>query len=216
MKVQGDTLVPAMPALKGPTEQAYTLALSRKTPERVFIGHGNGVASMRWDGQKWVDEGRLPNTVFEARSIAEDAAGDVWVGGSEQRIQRIKVAATGMGASKAETLSAREGVPSGEARVTYAADSIFIEARRNKDMFRWNEAAHKFVVDDRFALPVDAPDASFTLHQDDQGYIWSETYSSDSSRFGRFARQADGSWSLDEDPYRLLTRSFQNYAFTGS
>ena len=85
MKVQGDTLVPAMPALKGPTEQTYTLPSPRKTPERVFIGHGDGVASMRWDGQKWIDEGRLPKTVFEARSFAEDAAGDLWVGGSDNR-----------------------------------------------------------------------------------------------------------------------------------
>jgi signal transduction histidine kinase/CheY-like chemotaxis protein len=214
MKVQGNSLVPAMPGLQGPTQQTYTLSVSRKTPERVFIGHGDGIASMRWDGQKWIDEGRLPNTVFEARSIAEDAAGDLWVGGSEQQVLRIKVAATGMGASKAETLSAREGVPPGAAGVSYAADSVFISPRRNKNMLRWNEAAHKFVVDDRFALPLDAPDASFSLHQDDQGYIWSLAHSSDSSRFGRFARQSDGSWRLDEDTYRLLTRSYQIYAFT--
>ena len=214
MKVQGDTLVPAMPALKGPTEQTYTLAVSRKTPERVFMGHGNGVASMRWDGQKWIDEGRLPKTVFEARSFAEDAAGDLWVGGSEQQVLRIKVAATGMGASKVERLSAQEGVPSGSSHVTYAADSIFTSASRSKDMLRWDEAAPKFVVDNRFALPVDAPDASSAIRQDDQGYIWSQTYSADSSRFGRFARQGDGSWRLDEDTYRLLTRSYQIYAFT--
>ncbi len=47
------------------SEQVYTMRQSTKTPNRVFIGHGDGVASMRWDGHQWIDEGRLPNTIFE-------------------------------------------------------------------------------------------------------------------------------------------------------
>ena len=71
--MEGDTLVPAMPSVHGLNEQTYFVSQSRKTPSRVFIGHSDGVGSMRWDGQAWIDEGRLPNTVYEARGLVEDA-----------------------------------------------------------------------------------------------------------------------------------------------
>src|SRR5207248_11167171 len=58
MKVEGDTLVPAMPALYGLNEQTYDVVQSRSNPARVLIGHGDGVGSMRWDGKAWIDEGR--------------------------------------------------------------------------------------------------------------------------------------------------------------
>ena len=67
MKLQGDSLVPAMPAVHGLTEQTYVIDQSVKDPSRIFIGHSDGVGSMRWDGQKWIDEGRLPKTIYESR-----------------------------------------------------------------------------------------------------------------------------------------------------
>jgi signal transduction histidine kinase/CheY-like chemotaxis protein/ligand-binding sensor domain-containing protein len=214
MKLQGDALVPVIPGLKGLTEQTYALRVSRKNPSRVFIGHGDGVASIRWDGQKWVDEGRLKNTVYTTHSLAEDDAGDLWAGGAEDRILRIKVAAAGLGASTVENLTADEGVPSGTSGVAYAANSIFARVARSSDFVRWDEAKRSFVPDNRFALPIDAPDAAAFLRQDNQGYIWSTSDSSQASRFGRFAHQPDGTWRLDEDTYRPLSHSFQFYSFT--
>jgi signal transduction histidine kinase/DNA-binding response OmpR family regulator/ligand-binding sensor domain-containing protein len=215
MKLQGDAMVPVIASLKGPTEQAYTLLVSRKNSSRVFIGHGDGVASIRWDGQKWIDEGRLKNTVYEARSLAEDDSGDLWVGGGEARVLRIKVAPTGLGASTVESLSLDQGVPSGVTNLAPAADSIFVWPLRSNDFVRWDEAKRRFVSDNRFALPIDAPDASQAIQQDDDGYVWSFPSSSQGDRFGRFAHQADGTWRLDEDTYRPLTHSsFQIYSFT--
>ena len=64
MRVVDDKLVPALPSAHALDNQTYLAIQSRKNPDRVFIGHGNGVGSMRWDGGRWVDEGRLPNTVY--------------------------------------------------------------------------------------------------------------------------------------------------------
>ena len=61
MRVEGDNLVPAMPEVHRPTEQTYDIQQSRKNPNRIFIGHSDGLGSMRWDGHAWIDEGRLPN-----------------------------------------------------------------------------------------------------------------------------------------------------------
>ena len=58
-RVTSTAIVPAMPGTFGPTEQCYVISQSRKT-HRVFIGDGDSVGSMRWDGQKWIDQAGYP------------------------------------------------------------------------------------------------------------------------------------------------------------
>ena len=66
LKVEGDKFVAPMP--NGTTYPTYFVYQSRKHPERVFQGLFDGVASTRWDGQKWIDEGALPGAIYPARS----------------------------------------------------------------------------------------------------------------------------------------------------
>ena len=205
LKLEGDAMVRAMPAVVGPREQTYMLRQSRKAPTRVYIAHGEGVASMRWDGQQWVDEGRLPNVVYESRSMDEDADGVLWVTGGDGVVLRLQVPATGMKDAKVEMLGKKEGTPGGPAEVHFIDGNVFYEPFRSKDMLRWDAAGHKFVVDNRFVLPVDGVDASTSAYQDEDGSVWGFTSSSERTRIGRFFKQADGSWRLDEDTYRPLT-----------
>ncbi len=206
MRVEGDTLVPALPSLHGLNEQTYFVSQSHKTPSRVYIGHGDGVASMRWDGQAWIDEGRLPDTVYEARGLVEDADGTLWVSGSNSKVLRVEVAASGMRDSKVQVLSLNEGVIEGSNDIELVAGNIFATFDRSKNMYRWDATAHKFVVDNRFLLPIDAPDASSALSPIDKDNFWSLTGSSDNRRLGLFRRQPDGTWHVEEDPYRRLNR----------
>ena len=212
MKLQGDSLVPAMPAVHGLTEQTYVIERSRKNPARVFIGHSDGVGSMRWDGQKWIDEGRLPKTIYEARGLIEDADGVLWASGGSRSVLRIEVAPSGMRDSKYQMFSQKEGLPEGQNDVEFVAGSIFATVDRSMHIFRWDTAAGKFVVDDRFLLPIDAPDAGSGIGPYDAEYqgpnasFWSGTTSSDSRRIGLFSHQPDGTWHVDEDSYRRLNR----------
>ena len=84
MRVMGDQLVPVLPSAAHALNRVAFFAIqSRKDPNRVFIGHGDGVASMRWNGAKWIDEGRLANTLYVAKSLAEDSDGNI-LGGRRQ------------------------------------------------------------------------------------------------------------------------------------
>ncbi len=206
MRLQGDALVPAMPAIHGFTEQTYDISASKKNPARVFIGHSDGVGSMRWNGHSWIDEGRLPNLVYGARGVVEDAKGTLWASGGDNQIIRIDVAPTGMRDSKAEPLGAKEGLPDGPAFANFVAGSIIATVDRVNREFRWDDAAHKFVVDNRFLLPVDAPDVTYGLYGDGNSKVWSGSFSSGVRRQGLFTRQPDGSWHLDEDTFRRLGR----------
>jgi signal transduction histidine kinase/CheY-like chemotaxis protein len=167
---------------------------------------------MRWDGRQWLDEGRLPNTVYECRFIDEDEQGNVWVSGGTGKVLRVQVASTGMKDSKVEVLGQKEGLKQGTIFVALAAGSIFAGVDRTKDMLRWDEPAHRFVVDNRFLLPVDAPDSfSLVLPYDNNnpgpnGKVWSLTTSSSGKRLALFTRQPDGSWHAEEDAYRRIAR----------
>ncbi len=205
MRVMGDQLIPALPSLHSLNNQAYFAIQSRKDPNRVFIGHGDGVGSMRWDGAKWIDEGRLPNTVYVAHTLAEDSDGDLWVGGGKTYLLRVKVAPTGMRDSTAEAISARDGIPAGLNGVSDVFGDLYAGITNNQNVYRWDRAAHKFVVDNRLQLPLDVPKASPQLWQAPDGSVWTAMVSSDARRFARVTRNADGSFHLDEDTYKPLT-----------
>jgi signal transduction histidine kinase/DNA-binding response OmpR family regulator len=205
MRLAGDKLVPAMPATSGATEQTYTIRQSVKVPARVYIGHGDGVGSMRWDGHQWIDEGRLP-LIYEARVLAEDTDGSLWVGGSSSRMLHIQVGPDGMRESTFASITQKEGAPEDGLTPTLIDGTIYGNpGGTSKGLYRWDRAIQKFVPDTRFLLPIDAPDAGSDVGQYDDGSVFSGTANTDQVRRGRFFKQPDGSWKLDEDTYRPLT-----------
>jgi signal transduction histidine kinase/CheY-like chemotaxis protein len=206
VKMEGDALVPALPAEHGLHEQTYFVTQSAKYPSRVYIGHSDGVESMSWDGRAWKSEGRLPKVVYEVRNIVEQADGTLWVSGGAGKVIRIQVPPSGMGDAKFEIEGPNESVVDKPTDIEKIGDQIFLTLDRTQHIYRWDPAAHKFVIDDRFMLPIDAPDASPALNPIGKDRIWTITNSSDRHRLGLLTLQPDGSWKLEEDAYRELSR----------
>ena len=205
-RVVGDRLLPTLPSVHVLDRSSYVAIQSRKTPNRVFIGYGDGVGSMRWDGVKWIDEGRLPNTVYVAHTLAEDSDGDLWVGGGKGYLLRIKVAPTGMHDSKAEAVSSNYDMPAGLGGVSYALGDLYAGISHDQNIYRWDRAAHKFIVDNRLQLKLDAPKATPQIYEAADGSVWAVMISPDARRIARVTRNPDGSFHLDEDTYKPLTR----------
>ncbi|EIL92262.1 histidine kinase [Rhodanobacter fulvus Jip2] len=59
---------------------AFSLLRSIRDPSRVFVGLRNGLAVMRRDGDKWIDEGRIPGISGDIRSLAHDDHDNLWLG----------------------------------------------------------------------------------------------------------------------------------------
>jgi signal transduction histidine kinase/CheY-like chemotaxis protein len=206
MRVNGDQMVPVIPALHGLQEQGYFIGQSHTDPMRIYVGHSDGVSSIRWNNGRWVDEGRLPGVVFEARNIVEDGHGNIWASGGANKVLRIHMATTGMRDSKAEILSTESGLPPGSMDAEIIDGSVYVTVERVKHIFRWDEGSRRFVIDDRFLLPMDGPISSSTLQPDGKDRVWSQTVFSGNRRIGLFLRGADGVWHLDENSYRPLTQ----------
>jgi len=122
------------------------------------------------------------------------------------KVLRVEVAPTGMRDSKVQIISRNEGLIEGNTDIEFVAGSIFATLDRSKNIFRWDTEARKFVIDNRFLLSIDAPDATSFLSPINDSSFWALTVSSDDRRLGLFSRQADGTWRVEEDPYRRLNR----------
>lgn len=206
-RVQGATLVPLLANQQGLTQQTYAVVGSKQDPRRVYLCHSDGIQSIHWNGTAWLDEGRLP-LVYEARNAVDDEHGNLWVSGASGEVLRVHVAPTGMRDSKWEVIGADKGLPKGSTDVERVAGQIFVTVERSRDIFRWDDAEERFVVDDRFDLPSDAPDVLHLLNPVNDHEFFSITSSSSDNRVGRYTLQPDGTWKLDEESFRPLNRVF--------
>ncbi|HEX3660326.1 MAG TPA: GAF domain-containing protein [Acidobacteriaceae bacterium] len=207
-RVEGDHLVPSIPALEKSSGATFDVEVSRKNPSRVYAGHSDGVSSMHWDGHVWIDEGRLPHVVFPARSVTEDNDGNLWAGGAIGRVLRIRVAPAGLGNSTYEVLGQAAGLPDGTTQVSMVAGSLMVMVANAGHNYRWNPATHRFVVDDRFLLRVDEPKVTYFVASNPDGSVWSNAVNEAQRllRIGLFTKGPDGQWRLDENTWRPIMR----------
>ena len=58
----------------------YKLYPSKKNPARVYIGTNSGLSSVKFENNRWIEEGKMEGINSEIRSISEDTSGDIFVG----------------------------------------------------------------------------------------------------------------------------------------
>lgn len=207
MRIDGDTVSPAVPRLQGPTLGAYVVMQSRKSPSRVVVGGVYFLSSMRWEGGKWIDEGRLPNFTDGVQSLAEQSDGTVWAGTTGGSVLRLEVPSTGMKDAKVvERLTEKDGLGKVGNSVIFAAGQVFVIPTPAKGILRWDGAVRRLVPDNRFWLPLPDSDAQANLFELPNGDVWSINESSNNQRQGMFHRKPDGTYALDEESFRRLSR----------
>jgi signal transduction histidine kinase/CheY-like chemotaxis protein len=207
MRIDGDTVSPAVPGQQGPIYASFTLLQSRKSPTRVFVGRNSGLSSMRWEGGKWIDEGNLPNFTDGSQFLAEHPDGTLWANTGIGDVLRIEVPPTGMKDAKVlARFTEKDGLAKAVNFVAFAAGQVFVLPTPAKNILRWDNAAHRFAPDNRFWLPLPDSDAQANLVELPNGDIWSVNESSSNQRQGMFRRQSDGTYKLDEESFRGLSR----------
>jgi signal transduction histidine kinase/DNA-binding response OmpR family regulator len=211
MLVESNRLTPLSPDRRDAASSTFVTLQSVRTPDRLLVGENEGVSALRWKGRGWVEEGLLKKAPYEARNVIEDADGVIWASGTEGSVLRIEPDPQIFTNSRFEYLSQNAGLPGGTSDAELIDGNVYVLMNRSKNIFRWDKASHRFVVDNRFLLPVDAPDASVSLIPGDKDSFWSITDAADGRRIGQFRRQADGSWRVDENTYRGLSRYRVNY-----
>lgn len=205
MKIKGETVAPVLSREEALVAGVFSLLQSRQSPYRVFAGRQASMSSLRWEDGQWIDEGRVP-TGSNVMSLAEEADGTLWAGTATIGVLRVIVPNTGMRDAKVERFSEQDGLAKGRHDVFLADGQLFAIPRPAKDILRWDGVARRFVSDNRFLLPLNATETEVFLRVLPNGDIWSVNKSEHDQRQGIFRRQADGTYQLDEAPFRGLSR----------
>ena len=207
MRIDGDTVAPAVPGLPSPRQGAFVVIQSRKSPHRVFAGSPSGLFSLRWEGGKWIDEGRLPNFTDGVQTLAEQADGTLWAATTAGNVVRVAVPSTGMkDGNVLGVLTEKDGIGNVGNAVAFAAGQVFVIPTPARNMLRWDSSARRLVPDNRFLLPLPDSDTQAGLIELPNGDIWSESGSSNNQRQGLFHPKPDGTYELEEEPFRRLSR----------
>ncbi len=196
-EVRGDKV-----QLVRPSDQAtFSLLPSRLNPDRVFVGMHDGIGSMRWQADRWLDEGAIAGTSNEVRTLNEESNGDLWLGTVTTGVLRLRFADPKAhirsDLSRKDSYGVEQGLPRSPNNNVYriAGGSVFATTQ---GMYRYDESRDRFEPDPRFdALFTDARRQVVTLSEDHQGKVW--MYTTDDARL---VREAGAAVPIEDSTYR--------------
>ncbi len=155
------------------SNQVHALYASRVTPGRIFVGLQDGLVSLRQEGGRWVDEGRVPGLTETVRSFLELPDGRLWAGTRTGGVLRLSFPQPG--ATEVPSLQrfgTAEGLPSPNNNNVYAVAGRAVFAT-DQGVFHFDERRERFVADPRFAgLFPQRPRSVGPLQEDRLGRVW--------------------------------------------
>ena len=214
-ELRGGALKPVRPSAQIP----HALCRSRQDPSRVFVGLQGGLASMRWETGRWVDEGKMPGIAEEIRSLFAAEDGRLWAGTNSQGVLRLSFPAGWKGGSTdpaptIERFGIDQGLPDLNRHFIYNLGGKPLFATR-RGLFSFDEAMGRFTPDPRFAkLFPEGPRWISGLvdgiKEDPQGRIWMHTKDElrGVAETGAAVPDEDGFYRWDPRPLSALSGSW--------
>ncbi|MEO9079467.1 MAG: diguanylate cyclase [Rhodanobacter sp.] len=184
---------------------------SRRDPERVFIGAQDGLASMRWDGHRWLDEGTISDFSDEIRSMLEDDKGQLWLGTWNSSVLRVtpppSVPAGGkIRIAHADRFKAGQGIPAGTVAVIRIDGELRVGT--TSGILSFDPVKQRFEPDPRFArMPGNGHWGMRIVEQDAHGELWMAIEDTD-----RGVRQIGGALPDEQGNWRWMPTPLQPLA----
>jgi signal transduction histidine kinase/ligand-binding sensor domain-containing protein len=72
-------------------KSAWQMSQSVRNPNRIYLGLDEGVSSIYKSNAGWIDEGRIPGIKVEARTIAQDDSGNLWIGSVYEGVLKVNI-----------------------------------------------------------------------------------------------------------------------------
>ena len=205
-KIDGDKAAPLIPDLKEDRPSVTALLRLSKNPNRVVIGHHNGLSSVRWEAGKWIYEGRLPKTVDRVFGLAEGPDGTLWAGCGNGIVLKVDLASGGMAEAQFQRLTRTDGDNLNDFVVRrIAGDVLFAILSKPPKIFRLDSPSGKLIPDNAFVLNTTDPEGYPNLFPFANGDFWAVNRTLNEQRQGLFRKQGDGKYVLEENPYRRLS-----------
>ncbi|MFZ0391597.1 MAG: GAF domain-containing protein, partial [Calditrichia bacterium] len=183
---------------QGESFRAYSLHRSQMDSNRVFVGLLDGLGSLRKEGGRWIDEGRVPGVIESIRNFSENEKGELWLGTQSKGVILVQFADRNSLTSP-KIFRYKSGLPKGGV-------SVFRIGRQNyfamiEGIYQFNPENHSFFPDTSFGFAgFGGSQEEYTLKEDYQGNIW--------VNFGGETllkkREQDGRFSLLRKPFMQI------------
>ncbi|ODU10443.1 MAG: hypothetical protein ABS84_03485 [Rubrivivax sp. SCN 71-131] len=156
-------------------QNTVMLQRSKRDPSRVYVGMLDGLATMRAQGARWIDEGPVAGLDDEIRNVFEQENGRLWLGTMSSGTIDLPLLRDGrrdaQAAQHARRFGAGQGLPAGPVFIhPIRGEPAFATSR---GIFRFDAAAARFAADPRFAqLFGRETRQAFPLVEDARGRVW--------------------------------------------
>jgi len=217
-------------SLVRPSELASkVLYQSMQNPQRIFIGLQDGLASMRYEQGKWLDEGRVPGVSGNLNSILETTDGELWLGSLAHGVYRLSLPAQWQGGNsvplQVKHFSKTDGLPSNNRNSVHWYKQQLLLASVN-GFFRFDAATQQFTLDPQLAQAFSGTQPWVRYPQTDQhNNLWLLTWDNDSGSRqagvlfadanGLYRWQASALQPLQDIPLDTLLIDQQNVVWFG-
>jgi len=198
-ELQGGKAVPVLATAED--RDALCLTPSKRDPARVFAGLSNGLASLRWSGRGWKDEGRIPGVKGEVRTVVEDPDGSLWLGTMVNGVLHV---ATGPD-PLVERFGTEQGLPSPLHDFTRDLATGMV-VTTHKGFYRFDRTTRRFAPDPRLAgLFPGGPRYVDGLREGADGRLWMQALDEAAgTRATGFATAGPGGWTFQGGPWNRL------------
>lgn len=181
--------------------EGFDFHRSKLDSNRVYTSLSDGVASLYWNGSRWIDEGRIPGITDETRSIYEMEDGSLWVGTGARGVLHVSFDGDTNDPPQLrqpviEHFDTRAGLPPGGVLSVSLVDRLHFITQEG--VYRYDEASRRFSVDSTFMIVSELGSIDTgSLVEDADGRVWIS--------FGRDIavgdRQTDGSYAWTTAPF---------------
>lgn len=216
-QIRGSVATPIVESLNR-SFGAFVMRRSSVDPARVWVGLTDGLASIRWTGRGWVNEGRVADITDQVRTIFQARDGTLWVGTASSGLLRLRSAdaTPDVGARpanpKIDRFGVAHGLAPGGATVIAVAGTPYVSVLGK--ITRFDESSGRFVEDKTFevvARDLDSDFIFFTEGPDGRIYVNSGreaavltrqadgSYATDRQLFSRFATDRNGAFYPERD-----------------
>lgn len=178
LEVRGNRTFPVRPS----SATAMSLLASRRWPGRVYAGVQGGLAVLRKENGRWVDEGLVPGVNDDCYNLLEDGTGDLWIGTGALGVRRVRFGEDG----RADVRSYRdaEGLAGVVQPLLFALeDRIGIGSRQG--IHRYDAPTDRWIRDTAFEALLQSQGGWVkALRAMPDGRLWLHLQASDRRRTG--------------------------------
>jgi ligand-binding sensor domain-containing protein len=175
-------------------QPVHALLRPRQQANQLVAALGNGLRLYRREADRWRDAGTIGNLPEECVSLAEDAAGNLWVGTRHNGFFRLNNALNQITYRSDKSLHPTTG-----SYVFPTADGLLFAS--GDGLFRFNTPENRFIADNTFGSVLSKSSADVPgIAEDQNRNLWFANPSV------AFRRAASGKWESDSLSLKPIQR----------